>query len=99
MHTSPHTCTIHPLPQRARTPHLSDMPPGQLFRSTTHADRVYVRLMHAQLVADATTVWCVVVAAKPECKLYTGALVAMPRDTLVEPLHVVSPMRLSRAAH
>jgi hypothetical protein len=96
MYPSPRTCTIHVLPPRRQTPRLADMPPGQLFRADGQDDRVFVRLMHAQLVADATTVWCVVVAAKQECGLNTGALVAMPRDTAVEPLFLAAPLRLSR---
>lgn len=92
-----HAPNIIHLPTARNARQVQAMPAGQLFRVRGQADRILVRLTHAQLVADASTVWCVVVAAHEHCELQCGALCSLPRETAVEPLHTVSPLRVSVA--
>lgn len=99
MNSSPHS-NVHVLHHGAAAPRLHQMAAGQLFRAAPHADRVLARLTHAQLdVADATTIWCVVIAAKADAGVVPGELCPLPRDAIVESVRVVEPLRLARAEH
>lgn len=71
---------------------------GQLFTVPDKPDRVFARLSHAQMdVADSQKVWCVVICAKPSTGELTGALCSFARETVIEYVDQVAPVRLARS--
>jgi len=98
VYPSPRYNNVYSLPQGA--PRLHQMAPGQLFRATCNRNLVLVRLLHAQLAAaDSATIWCVVIASNAESDAICGTLLALPGDSVVEPVHLAGPMSIAAGRH
>jgi hypothetical protein len=75
------------------------MRPGMLFHQVNDHERILALLNNAQAeITDARHLWCVVIAAHPQCGTLIGTLVQVEFGALVEPLRVEHPMQLSAAA-
>lgn len=93
MHTHAPIAAVHQL--HPPLPRLAQQPIDSMFRLADRPDCVLAVLAARNTgVRDGDRIWCVVVARNPGAGTL-GELLALPNDTVVEPIRLTAPMQIA----